>query len=240
MADFWKGQMLGLDIESTGKDNHTDRIVTYSMVYSAYAGAVPEIREWLVDPQIEIPEGASEVHGITTEHAQQYGMHPSQALIEIRDSLLPIAAAGIPIVIFNAPYDTTMTLAEFERWNIPLPCTAEQLFSRVIDPYVIDKAVDTYRPGSRKLVDVAAHYGYTEFSAHESTADVLATIHVARALEKFANPETTIDDLQIFQKKAKAKQAASFQAYLRKKKDDDGNLVNPIAVVNGDWPFETR
>ena len=29
----------------------------------------------------------------------------------------------------------------------------------VVDTFVLDKAVDTYRKGSRKLIDVARHYG---------------------------------------------------------------------------------
>jgi DNA polymerase-3 subunit epsilon len=145
----------------------------------------------------------------------------------------------IPIVIFNAPFDSTMSLAEFNRYRILMKYTPEELFSRVIDPLVIDKACDKYRKGSRKLTDTAALYGYDLTNAHNSTADVEATLYITRQLGKFFKPEMDIYTLQEFQKDAKMEQSTSFQAYLRKKTDEEGNLVDPNAVINTEWPFQT-
>lgn len=239
-TSYWEGPMLGFDIESTGTDQFQDRIVTFSMIYSAFSGAEPIVLEWMIDPGVEIPEGASAVHGITTEMAQAEGMPPQLALSQISSRLVPIVEQKIPMTVFNAPFDTTMLWAEFERYGIQFPYDIDTTFGRMIDPLVIDKAMDKFRKGSRKLVDMASHYGYNEFSAHESTADVLATIFVARAQQKWFKPEMTIELLQQFQKECKAKQAASFQSYLRNKKDEQGVLVNPLAVINGSWPYETR
>lgn len=234
MSDYLSAALCGLDIESTGIDVFNDRIVTFSMVYSESANHAPIILEWLIDPGIEIDPGASDVHGITTEHAREFGMKPEAALQEIADRLCTILDLGIPIVIYNATFDTTMLLAEFERNNISFPFTPEQAFSSVIDPLVIDKQVDKYRRGSRKLVDTAALYGYTEFAAHESTADVLATIHIARALQHKLPSKMTIELLQQLQKDAKYEQATSLQAYLRKKEEDD------TIVIDTDWPFQKK
>jgi len=239
MTDFFKGPLLGLDIESTGVDPFEDRIVTYSMVYSASPEAEPITLEWLINPGVEIAEGASEVHGITTEHAREFGLPAIDAILDIYNRLEPIVDQEIPIVIYNAPFDTTMSLAEFRRYQLLMKYTPEQMFARVIDPLVIDKACDKWRKGSRKLTDTAALYGYDLTNAHNSTADVEATLHITRQLGKFFKPEMDIYTLQEFQKDAKLEQSTSFQAYLRKKRDEEGNLVDPNAVINSEWPFQT-
>jgi DNA polymerase-3 subunit epsilon len=51
---------------------------------------------------------------------------------------------------------------------------------------VIDKAVDRYRPGKRKLAVTAEHYGVpmAEGSAHGATADVYASLRIAWTIAK--------------------------------------------------------
>lgn len=232
MTDFWNGPLLGLDIESTGVDTFEDRIVTYSMIYSAGPDAEPQIHEWMINPGVEIAEGATAVHGISTAYAQEHGRDPKEALQEISNMLAPVVAMNIPIVIYNAPFDTTMTWAEFVRHGITSPYTIDETFSKVIDPYVIDKAVDKYRRGSRKLIDTAALYGYNNFAAHESTADVLATIFVTRKLKSWFHDGMTIELLQEFQKEAKIEQSESLQEYLREKEQDES------IIISGDWPYQ--
>lgn len=239
MTSFFDGPLLGFDIESTGVDVETDRVVTFSMVYSAHTNADTEILEWNIDPGIDIAEGATAVHGISTAHAREFFMDASKAMPFIARRMEVIVGLDIPLVIYNAPFDTTMIYNEFERHNVPLRYTREQMFSKVIDPLVIDKACDKYRKGSRKLTDTARLYGYDLTNAHNSTADVEATLHVARACKKFFKPEMTIEMLQEFQKDAKIEQSTSFQKYLRNKRDEEGNYVDPFAVISTEWPFQT-
>ena len=238
MTEYFKGPLLGFDIESTGIDPFEDRVVTFSMVYSAHEGAPAETLEWYIDPGVEIAEGAAAVHGITTAKAQEFFMDASKAMPYIARRMERIVDFGIPFVIYNAPFDTTMIYNEFERYNIPLRYTREQMFAKVIDPLVIDKACDKYRKGSRKLTDTAKLYGYDLTNAHNSTADVEATLHIARQLDKFFQPEMTIEHLQEMQKESKIEQSTSLQAYLRKTPDDEGNL-RPDLVINKEWPFQT-
>jgi DNA polymerase-3 subunit epsilon len=239
MTSYFDGPLLGFDIESTGVDQFEDRVVTFSMVFSARRDAEPLVLEWLIDPGVEIAEGASAVHGITTAHAQEFGKPAADAMPYIAWRMESVVDQGIPFVIYNAPFDTTMIYNEFERHNVKLRYTREEMFSRVIDPLVIDKACDKYRKGSRKLTDTAKLYGYDLTNAHNSTADVEATLHITRQLGKFFKPEMTIEMLQEFQKDAKMEQSTSFQAYLRKKLDEEGNLVDPNAVISTEWPFQT-
>lgn len=239
MTDYFHGPLVGFDIESTGVDQFEDRVVTFSMVYSAHTNADPVTLEWNIDPGVEIAEGATAVHGISTAYAREFFMDASKAMPYIARRMEKIVGMEIPFVIYNAPFDTTMIYEEFERYNVPLQYTREEMFARVIDPLVIDKACDKYRKGSRKLTDTAALYGYDLTNAHNSTADVIATLHITRQLGKFFKPGMTIEMLQEFQKDAKIEQSTSFQQYLRKKTDEEGNLVDPDAVISTEWPFQT-
>jgi DNA polymerase-3 subunit epsilon len=239
LTDFFDGPLLGFDIESTGVDQFEDRIVTFSMVYSPAEGLPSTVLEWNIDPGVEIAEGATAVHGISTAHAREFFMDASKAMPYIARRLEAVVQGGIPLVIYNAPFDTTMLWEEFQRYNVPLTFTREEMYSRVIDPLVIDKDRDKFRKGSRKLTDTAALYGYDLTNAHNSTADVEDTLHIASRLKKFFKTEMTIEVLQEFQKDAKIEQSESFQKYLRNKKDDEGNLVDPHAVISSEWPYQT-
>jgi DNA polymerase-3 subunit epsilon len=220
--------MLALDTETTGVDSFNDRIVTCSMVYDDGRGNQNE-RNWIMNPGVEIPTGASDVHGVTTEIAQRDGMDAREGILEIAGSLYQMVNAGVPLVVYNAPFDLTLLLAEFRRWQIGY----EPVFNRVIDPLVIDKATDKYRKGKRQLTVTAALYGYDLTNAHSADADCKAALHIARGIcEKNFTPDTTIEEVHQLQIGWKAAQAKSFQAYLRKEKD-------PEAVINQEWPVMT-
>ena len=220
--------MLALDTETTGVDSFNDRIVTCSMVYDDGRGNQTE-RNWVMDPGVDIPTGASDVHGVTTEIAQRDGMDAREGILEIAGSLYQMVNAGVPLVVYNAPFDLTLLIAEFRRWQIGY----EPVFNRVIDPLVIDKATDKYRKGKRQLTVTAALYGYDLTNAHSADADCKAALHIARAIcEKNFTPDTTIEEVHQLQIGWKAAQARSFQSYLRKEKD-------PEAVINQEWPVMT-
>jgi DNA polymerase-3 subunit epsilon len=220
--------MLALDTETTGVDSFNDRIVTCSMVYDDGRGNQTE-RNWIMDPGVEIPVGASDVHGVTTEIAQRDGMDARDGILDIAGALYPMVNAGVPLVVYNAPFDLTLLIAEFRRWQIGY----EPIFNRVIDPLVIDKATDKYRKGKRQLTVTAALYGYDLTNAHSADADCKAALHIARAIcEKNFTPDTTIEEVHQLQIGWKAAQARSFQSYLRAEKD-------PEAIINQEWPVMT-
>jgi DNA polymerase-3 subunit epsilon len=163
--------MVAFDIESTGVDPETARIVTADVARIEPSGKVVEPRSYLADPGVEIPAEATEVHGITTEHARKHGMDPADLVLLLVDDLESPWREGIPVVAFNAVYDLTVVDRELRRHHgRPLAITGG-----VLDPFVIDKAVDRYRKGSRKLGDVCKHYGLTLDNAHNSAADAEAT-----------------------------------------------------------------
>jgi DNA polymerase-3 subunit epsilon len=231
MTLWYEGPLLTLDTETTGVDVFTDRIVTCNITYDI-PGQEPYVANWMINPGVEIAEGASAVHGITNEIAQQYGGDPFTVLSNIAEHLKNWDDLGNPVVVYNASFDCSLLVVEFDRYDIPQPTG----FSRIIDPYVLDKALDPYRKGSRKLIDTARHYGIelSEEDAHSADFDSMASVKISRAIGKRYEIDAPIEEVHAMQIKAKAAQARSLQEYLRKKEND------PTIVINDQWPIQTK
>jgi len=224
----WAKSLAVFDLETTGLDVTTARIVTATVATLDQNGAVVDLAEWLVNPGVEIPEAASNVHGVTTERAVAEGVDPKTAVAEIID-LLRRHNLEMPLVAFNAPYDFSILKAEAERYGIdsldPKP---------VIDPLVLDRKVDRYRKGKRNLGVMSEHYGIKLEDAHNATADAVAAGRIAQQLaRKF--PELAIDarELHDLQSGWSDQQAESFAEYLRKQNRPDyrAELGWPIKVI---------
>lgn len=236
---------ITLDTETTGTDPHEARLVTAYIGLVDDQGDVILEQDFLVNPGVEIPEGAQAVHGISTEYAARHGQNPADALADIFAILQD--TAHLPLVIYNAPYDTTVLLAEARRHASAEAAAAFDTLLRgfkVIDPLVLDKGLDKWRRGSRKLIDTAAHYGValSEEDAHGASADALAAARVALAIfqrfPRYAPPHLSWELLHEWQKDQKAEQSHSFQDWLRTKAPADRR--DPEAIVSGDWPIQEK
>ncbi|PJI94862.1 exonuclease domain-containing protein [Luteimicrobium subarcticum] len=179
--------LLGVDTETTGVDPRTDRVVSAALVHRD--GVVTEVRTWLVDPGVEIPEAATAVHGITTAHARERGQDPVTALEQVAAQLHEASAEGVPVVAFNASYDLDILEAELARNG--LRTLRERLghdVGPVIDPFVLDRALDPERPGPRTLGATCAVYGVLDpdgeraASLHAADVDVIATLDLLAAM----------------------------------------------------------
>ncbi|WP_308287443.1 exonuclease domain-containing protein [Cryobacterium sp. 1639] len=214
------------DLETTGVNTDSDRIVTCFIGRVMRDGTVNGSYSWLLNPGIPIPEGASAIHGITDEVAQRDGVDPATAIAEMLTVLRRSIAGGRPIVAYNASFDLSMLNAEARRYGLePI-----EDFGPVLDPYVIDKAIDRYRKGKRTLVATAEYYGVLLEGAHDAEADAVATGRVCWAL--LAKTDVTdLHTLHDHQVDWAREQAESFQAYLRKSKGDD------LIVIDGAWPI---
>src|SRR5690606_4831089 len=131
----------------------------------------------IVNPGIEIPTEESDVHGITTDRAQAEDDDAKAAVAHLASLFRLTHRFGQPVVIYNAPFDWPMMLAECDRYGVDIP---RDIY--LIDPLLIDRHMDRYRKGGRKLEVVARHYGVTLTNAHSAEADAVATAGVARAL----------------------------------------------------------
>lgn len=230
MTLWYDGPLLSLDTETTGVDVFEDRIVTCNITYDV-PGQEPYIANWMINPGVEIAEGASAVHGITNEVAQRDGGDPYTVLSNIAEHLKNWDNLGHPIVVYNAAFDCSLLVVEFDRYGIAQPTG----FTRVIDPYVLDKAL-SFRKGSRKLIDTARHYGIelSEEDAHSADFDAMASLKVARILGRKFEIDAPVEEVHAMQIKAKIKQSNSLQSYLRKKENDN------TIVINTQWPIQTK
>src|SRR5690625_6846171 len=104
-------------------------------------------------------------------------MYATQGVSEIVATLMDFMYHRVPIVAYNGVYDFTVLTAELARRNM-----GEFAVVGIIDPYVLDKHVDTYRKGKRTLEAVSAHYCVNLDNAHTSLADAIAAVQVAKAL----------------------------------------------------------
>jgi len=227
MSNQWFDRLGVFDLETTGIDVETSRIVSAHVGVIDADGAVLEQHDWLADPGVEIPAQASAVHGITTERARAEGRPAPQVVAEIVAALEDLVARGIAITIYNAPYDLSLLHHEAVRHGVtplhePVP---------IIDPLVLDRAVDKYRKGKRTLEAAALVYGVSLTDAHDAGADAVAAGRIAQALAGRYGAQLAIEgrDLHALQVDWCAEQSASFQDYMRRTKD-------PSFTSSGSWP----
>ncbi|QUY61501.1 exonuclease domain-containing protein [Gulosibacter molinativorax] len=223
----WTEKVAVFDTETTGVDPTEARLVTAFVGMLDAGGDMERGTDWLADPGVEIPEQAAAVHGITTEMARAEGEPIAEVLEKVVASLNWIAKHGLALVIYNAPFDLTLIDAECRRYGVTPP----QLGKQVVDPLVIDRAVDRYRKGKRTLTDTAAVYGVDLLDAHDAAADAIAAGHIAQAIARKYPAEVDIPlaDLHAKQIEWSRASAEDFEAYMRRTKD-------PNFSADGRWP----
>lgn len=224
MAAKWLAdESLAFDVETTGVDVFNDRIVTACAVTVSKRGAQFRGR-WLLNPGVPIPPEATAIHGITDEKARGDGADPVTVLPAIRQTLMDASAMNLPLIIMNAHFDLTMLQRELERFGFP-----PLVIGPVLDPLVIDRAIDQYRKGSRKLDALARHYGVEQTGAHSSDGDALTA---ARVIWRMAShpkaPQLDLTAMQAWQAEKHAEWAGQFEIYLRSKGKPE--------VINRVWP----
>jgi DNA polymerase-3 subunit epsilon len=250
--------MVAFDLETTGVDVETDRIVTAAVI--GVGGDRPQnTREWLADPGIEIPEGASEIHKITTEHARANGKPAAEVVDQVAQALADDVRQGAVIVGHNVPYDLTLLDRECRRHSLaPLVDRLGEQAAYVIDTRVLDTHCAPYRKrvsetqGARQLITLAQVYElpWNESEAHGCSYDALMAARVAYRIGTLAHmpkadwPQSirftrrprfheleglTLAELHELQVKLAVEQAAGLQEFFRK--------TDPAAVVDGSWPM---
>ncbi|MDN5684147.1 3'-5' exonuclease [Corynebacterium glyciniphilum] len=224
-AHFDPTHLLSFDLETTGTDPLTARIVTSALI--SINGRQRDDLEMLADPGIPIPEGAAKVHGISTEYAREHGRPHDEVLAETIERIRAGWRDGATLIVYNAAYDLTVLRSLDPTFTVD---------GLVVDPLVIDKAKDPYRKGKRQLEPVCAHWGVTLDNAHEATADALAAARVAWKLAR-AYPELTevsADELMLNQATWHYESQSGLKKYFEEKGQTDR-----AATVNTSWPVQS-
>lgn len=222
----WADTLAVFDLETTGIDVDTSRIVTAHVGVIGTAGEELEHHEWLVDPGIEIPTAATLVHGVSTERARAEGAAPAAAVSEIIAALDAVALRGLCIVAYNAAYDLTILDREAARYGLDA-----LRHGPVIDPLVIDKRLDRYRRGKRTLTAACEYYGVELVDAHDAGADAVAAGRIAQAIARNYPEVSAIAAAELHAQQVdwSREQAESYQAWRRKNGE-------PEFTSSGRWP----
>lgn len=104
------------DSETTGLDITQDKIVEHGAIRVRDNEIVEELRI-LVNQNMMVPEGASRIHGITTEICTKEGKDPKESAGKV----LGFMGDDVVIGMNNIPYDYPMLEMEVNRYSLPRP-----------------------------------------------------------------------------------------------------------------------
>jgi DNA polymerase-3 subunit epsilon len=229
-----EGELLGIDLETTGVDRDVDVPVSFALI-SVAGGAVVTRDTGLVDPGRPIPAAATRVHGITTERARSDGLPLSLAVATLATALADASMRGVPVVGMKLDYDLTM-LDVLCRSMDGRGLVERGFTAPVLDVLVLDRHFDQFRSGRRTLTDLCEHYGVPIANAHDAAADAEATVRVLVAMCR-CFPELRAADPAVLHRSQvlwHREWAESFDAWRR------GKGMPPLDRRELDWPLSTE
>lgn len=219
-------KILVWDVESTGVETDTDRIVQLFIAVCDGQGNFLNTWEWVINPGVEVPEEASNVHGFTTAFLEEQGRDPEESLREAWNVF--IEYNDLTWIAYNLSFDLSILDSEFDRHlGISDFGTTSKNGTRLFDPYLVDRVKDKYRKGARKLENLAEHYGvpFDPEAAHKADYDVLVTAKVAVAVARKYGVPSNQEQSEMYRK-----WATGLEEYFRK--------TDPDATVNKGWPLK--
>jgi len=230
------------DLETTGVSIATDRIVEISIL-KIYPNGNKESKTWLVNPEVEIPAGATEVHGITNEKV-------------VTEPTFKELAAEVDKMIAGCD------LAGFNSNRFDIPLLAEELMRAGVDFDMNDrKAVDVqvifHKKEQRTLSAGYQFYcGKELVGAHGAEADTNATYEILKAqLDKYDDIENSIEALSEYSSHTQRADFAGFILFNEDKQEIfsfgkyKGRTVEEVLkenpgynswIQNADFPLYTK
>lgn len=178
-------RVLGFDLETTGLDPRSDRIVQFALIGSDEDGSHINHTS-LVDPRREIPTSSTRVHGITDEDVKGAGEF-AEHLPELSRLI-----SGAVIVGHNVTrFDWRFLELECMRagYEVPVP-------RAIIDTLTLARKLRI--PGRHALSPLCARYDIRITRAHTADADAGATLLLLWSMMQ-SHPNSFrggLDDLQ--------------------------------------------
>ena len=185
-----KRPLLFFDIESTGLNVATDRIVEISMVKVMPDGS-RDVKTRRVNPTIPIPEAARAVHGISDEDVKD-----CPTFAQLAKSMMA--------------WMEGCDIAGYNSLNFDIPMLTEEFMRVGLDPKfrernLVDVQVIFYKKEPRTLSGADKFYcGKNLEDAHAAEADTMATLEVLEAqLDHYPDLENDVAALADFTKRQK-------------------------------------
>jgi len=237
-----KKPIVFFDLETTGINIANDKIVEISIL-KVFPNGNKESKTWLVNPEMEIPQGSIDVHGITNEKVA------TEPTFKELASKVNEMIAGCDLAGFNS-----------NRFDIPL--LAEELMRAGIDfdmknRKAIDVQVIFHKKEQRTLSAGYQFYCEKELEgAHGAEADTNATYEILLAqLTKYKDIGNTVDALSEYSTHGKR---ADFAGFILMNEEDQeifsfgkykGRIVVEVLkenpgynnwIQNADFPLYTK
>lgn len=217
MSTDWTDKITAFDLETTGTDPLTDRIVSAALVDFDDGEPVDAVT-WKVDPGVPIPEQSSAVHGVWESDRAGRQDHDT-AVLEMVEELWDAWAAGYTVVVFNAAFDLTMLQARARDAGAEFTVGGP-----VVDPMVADRYLDKWRKGKRTLEAQCSHYGVALENAHDAEADAEAAARLAIAQAVKWPGEFAAEGLMDRQERWARENHDSLKAWMRRQGRSTANL----------------
>ena len=227
------------DLETTGLDLSTDRAVSIATLKIDMDGNTEE-KKILINPEMEIPKEASEIHGITNEMVAE-----APTFKQISKSLFSYFE-NCDIAGFNSDYyDVPLLMKEFNRCGIEFPTWELNL----VDVLKFERMLN-----SNKLGEVYLRYTGKELEgAHDAMNDIKATFEILMCqLEKHGKNDLTPQEIDLMCQGERKRFDLSGKTYLNANGEVcwsiGKNANNPVTkdtaylnwVLKSDFPEETK
>ena len=235
--------LVVFDLEATGLNKRTDRIVSIALVRYEPSGRIEQVN-YLLNPGIPIPEETTAIHGITDADVAKAPSFAEMA------EILAGHFAGADLAGYNIlGYDIPLLTEEFARASRPFSLDGR----RILDAQRI-----FFRNEPRDLSAALRYYcGDDHADSHDALGDVLATIRVLdgqfrkypelptemNALNEYCDPrDPSWVDRAGRLKWAKSEVVFNFGKFqgqsLRRTVSDDPNFITWL--LRSDFPDDTK
>jgi len=180
-----KNPLIFFDLETTGTNIVTDRIVEFSYL-KVFPNGKEESNTFLINPTIPIPKKSSDIHGITDE--------------DVKDAPVFSEVAKNIAKIFEG-----CDLAGYSSNKFDIPLLAEELLRADVDVDLkkhkfIDVQVIFHKKEQRTLSAAYKFYCDKKLdNAHSAEADTRATYEVLQAqLDRYSDLKNDVEELAKF------------------------------------------
>jgi DNA polymerase-3 subunit epsilon len=227
------------DLETTGLDLSKDRAVSIATLKIDLEGKTEE-KKILINPEMAIPTGASDIHGITDEMVAD-----APTFKQISKSLFTYFE-GCDVAGYNSDYyDVPLLMKEFSRCGIDFPTWELNLvdvlkFEKLLNPNNLGEVYNRY---TGKVLE----------GAHDALNDIRATFEILMCqLEKHGKNDLTPQEIDLMCQGERKRFDVSGKTYLNANGEVcwsiGKNAHNPVTkdtaylnwVLNSDFPEETK
>jgi DNA polymerase III subunit epsilon len=178
-----KRSLVFFDVETTGLNVQTDRIIQISTMKFVPGAEEPNIRTIMVNPGMGIPPEATAVHHITDEQVRRLTAFAAFAM-DLEEIFRGSDVGGYNVAKFDLP----ILAEEFRRCNIAFPAPGTK---------IVDVQSLYFLKEPRTLSAALKFYTGKEHSAaHDAEGDVRAAVAVLEGqLERYTELRGTVDEL---------------------------------------------